>query len=306
MRNSCRLFTKYQVFIYPECAGECCVFHLQRIVPRLLFAVLVGLVLCSGYLLIKTFEIESKQQRFAALEVERLTLRTGLLSEARKLAEIRSQYDRVDDFNNKLKVMLNMAKDDEAAAALGGSGLVFAQASITPYNMRSLVRNMQRGTNSLSSDIMDAERVQQAVLRKMRHSKSILAWTPSVWPVKGRITSGFGRRNHPFDKKFRMHQGIDIVPPTGRGTPIHAPANGVVIFVGRKGYYGLIMKIRHYDDIVTKYAHLSKAAAKVGQIVSRDDVIAFVGNTGRSTGPHLHYEVLVGGSAKNPRRYILN
>ncbi len=304
--SRCQIFNKYQILIYSECADQCCALRLRRIVPRVFLVLLVGLLLSGGFLLFKAIEVQSMQQDLACLEREKLAQRSDLLVEARELSALRSEYDRVDVFNHKLKVMLNMDEYDEAEIALGGPNLAFTRTSITPYNIRSLVRNMQRGTESLWRDIFEAERVQQNVLREMRRNMSILAWTPSVWPVKGRITSAFGMRNHPFDKKFRMHQGIDIVPHSGRGTPIHAPANGVVIFSGSKGYYGLTLKIRHHNNVITRYAHLQRLAVKVGQTVSRDDVIAFVGNSGRSTGAHLHYEVLVNGKATNPRRYILN
>ncbi len=304
--SRCQIFNKYQILIYSECADQCCALRLNRIVPRVLLVLLVGLLLSGSFLLIKAIEVQSMHRNLARLERESLTQRSDLLVEARELSALRGEYDRVDTFNHKLKVMLNMDEADEEDLALGGSNLAFTRASITPYNIRSLVRNMQRGTKSLGRDIFEAERVQQNVFHEMRRNMSILAWTPSVWPVKGRVTSSFGMRNHPFDSRYRMHQGIDIVPYSGRGTPIHAPADGVVLFSGNKGYYGLTLKIRHYGNLTTKYAHLQRLAVKVGQTVSRGDVIAFVGNSGRSTGPHLHYEVLVNGKATNPRRYILN
>ncbi|MBU1249366.1 MAG: M23 family metallopeptidase [Proteobacteria bacterium] len=279
---------------------------MRRIVPRLVVAVMLGLIISGGFLGFKAMEIHHMGQDFMTQEQERLSLRTALLAQASELAGLRGKYDRVATFNNKLKVMLNMAEVSEAESALGGSNLAFARASITPYNMRSLVRNMQNGTESLDRDILDAERVQQTVLREMRHDMNILAWTPSVWPVKGRITSSFGMRNHPFDSHYRMHQGLDIVPSTGRGTPVLAPANGVVARIERKGAYGLTLLLRHFGGINTRYAHLRDVTVEEGQTVGRDEVIAHVGNSGRSTGPHLHYEVLVDGSARNPRGFILN
>ena len=96
------------------------------------------------------------------------------------------------------------------------------------------------------------------------------------------------------------------MPAGGRGTPIHAPANGVVIFTGWDGGFGLSLIIQHHGNISTRYAHLKSVDVKVGDAVRRDDVIARVGNSGRSTGPHLHYEVMVAGKPQNPQKYILN
>ena len=101
-----------------------------------------------------------------------------------------------------------------------------------------------------------------------------------------------------------MHKGLDISNRVG--TPVWAPARGTVTFVGTDGGYGTCVMIDHGNNIVTRYAHLQKALVREGQYVQRGDVIAALGNTGRSTGPHLHYEVIVGGIPVNPMRYILN
>lgn len=305
--SRCNLLTKYQILIYPDRAGDCCALRFRRIVPRIFFGLLFGLMITAGVLTYRIMDVKDMHIHYAASEAERIQLRQQILGEASELAKLRGQYAQVENFNHKLKVMLNMVEPQpEVDLAQGGPWLDFGRNDITPYSMRSLVRNMQRGANSLQSDIMQAERVQQTVLQEMRRNTTKLAWTPSVWPVKGRVTSYFGMRNHPFDKQSRMHQGLDIVPKTGRGTPVHAPANGVVTFAARKGYYGITLMIRHQGGVETKYAHLSKIAVKVGDTVSRDDVVAYVGNTGRSTGPHLHYEVRLHGKATNPKRYILN
>ncbi|MXQ07057.1 peptidoglycan DD-metalloendopeptidase family protein [Alphaproteobacteria bacterium GH1-50] len=121
---------------------------------------------------------------------------------------------------------------------------------------------------------------------------------PFGFPVRGsvRSTSGFGPR------WGRMHEGHDWAGP--KGTPIHATADGVVVFAGRQSGYGNLIKIRHEFGFETRYAHLSRIRVEVGQRVSRDERIGDMGNTGRSTGTHLHYEVLVGGKPVNPMKYI--
>ncbi len=302
-----QLLCNYHIKVYPENAGGYRSLRLAKAVPCLLLLFFSGLLLFDGLLAFEVLQAKKATYDYSVAEKERVLLRAKLLAEASELAELRREYLRVDELNRKLKVMLNMDFTEEFfPMAQGGAGLSFERSCITPYSMPTLARNMQRGVSRLESDMLEVERVQQAVLRQFRHNRNILDWTPSVWPVKGRITSGFGMRNHPFDKYSRMHQGIDIVPPAGRGAPIVAPANGKVIFVGRKDGYGLTLMIKHQGGLETKYAHLSKVAVKVGQIVERDDIVAFVGNTGRSTGPHLHYEVRLQGKAFNPKRYILN
>jgi len=127
---------------------------------------------------------------------------------------------------------------------------------------------------------------------------------PFGFPLKSsyRNTSGYGWRKHPTSGKMRMHDGADYASKTG--TPIYATGEGVVVHAGWAGGYGRVIKIRHAMGFETRYAHLSKIRVKKGQRVSRGDRIGDMGNSGRSTGPHLHYEVRIGGKSVNPTTYI--
>lgn len=125
---------------------------------------------------------------------------------------------------------------------------------------------------------------------------------PSIFPVQGRLTSNFGYRRDPFNGSSDFHPGQDIAAPTG--TPIMAPADGQVTFVGRKGGYGNFVVIDHGNGLVTRYAHLSSFQVSEKQMVRRGEVIGAVGSTGRSTGPHLHYEVMIGDQKVNPMDYM--
>lgn len=126
---------------------------------------------------------------------------------------------------------------------------------------------------------------------------------PSRAPVSAnRLTSGFGPRIHPILGGLRVHSGVDLAAATG--TPIRATADGVVSRAGWTGGYGLLVAIRHSNGMVTRYGHMSRVAVAPGTVVRKSDVIGFVGSTGRSTGPHLHYEVLVNGRAVNPMSYM--
>jgi murein DD-endopeptidase MepM/ murein hydrolase activator NlpD len=126
---------------------------------------------------------------------------------------------------------------------------------------------------------------------------------PSIWPVRGRLTSGVGYRAAPFGGSgSEFHSGIDISVPVG--TPIRATARGTISFSGFQGAYGNLVKINHGNGYETRYAHNSRLLVSVGDTVSKGDVIAHSGNTGRSTGPHLHYEVRFRGEVRNPLNYI--
>jgi murein DD-endopeptidase MepM/ murein hydrolase activator NlpD len=131
-----------------------------------------------------------------------------------------------------------------------------------------------------------------------------LSATPSIMPTKGWLTSAFARmRVHPILHETRAHEGIDLVAPAG--SPIEAPAKGKIVFAGWEAGYGNLVTIDHGFGVVTRFAHASRLLVKVGQTVKRGDRIALVGNTGLSTGPHLHYEVHVNGRPVDPRKFIL-
>ena len=133
--------------------------------------------------------------------------------------------------------------------------------------------------------------------------KSRLASTPSVWPARGWVTSDFGQRLDPYTAERVMHEGLDIAAPHGK--EVVAPSDGVIIFAGLEGGYGNVLVIDHGYGVKTRYGHLSKLEVKTGDHVKRGQVVGAVGNTGRSTGPHLHYEVRVNGIPENPRKFIL-
>lgn len=129
-----------------------------------------------------------------------------------------------------------------------------------------------------------------------------MAEAPNLWPVEGRITAGFGEREDPFNGEGAFHRGIDI--STSFGTPVRAPADGVVTFAGEENGYGRLIQVEHAQGISTRYGHLSAFAVTEGQRVTRGQVIGYVGMSGRSTGPHLHYEVWVHNSPVNPYKFL--
>ncbi len=129
-----------------------------------------------------------------------------------------------------------------------------------------------------------------------------LAATPSIWPTRGRVTSGFGMRRDPFGRGSKFHHGIDIAG--AYGTPVYATASGQVINASYRGGFGNLVIIRHGYGFETYYAHLSGFAVSTGQWVKRGQVIGYMGRSGTATGPHLHYEVHVNGVAVNPYRYL--
>ena len=130
----------------------------------------------------------------------------------------------------------------------------------------------------------------------------LLASLPSRWPVRGPINSDFGRRFSPWAPSAEFHGGLDIGAPVG--TEVHAPAPGRVVFAGRHPEYGITVILDHGRDTTSLYGHLSRLNVSLDQSVERGQMIALTGNTGRSSGPHLHYEIQVNGQSVNPHSYL--
>jgi murein DD-endopeptidase MepM/ murein hydrolase activator NlpD len=142
----------------------------------------------------------------------------------------------------------------------------------------------------------------RALEKLMARAGRMLTALPTRWPVRGAVNSEYGNRQSPWTNEREFHSGIDI--RAERGTPIYAPASGTVVHAGPAQDYGTAVVLDHGQDIRSLYGHLSKLSVEPGQRVVRGTVIGYTGNTGRSSGPHLHYEIMVKGHAVNPRAYL--
>jgi murein DD-endopeptidase MepM/ murein hydrolase activator NlpD len=156
--------------------------------------------------------------------------------------------------------------------------------------------------------LKDEAAIQEQYLRELNgivgERKAQWASTPSIWPVRGWVSSGFGRRISPFTGNDTMHGGLDISAPMR--TPVVAPAAGTVAFAGSEAGLGNTVSLSHGYGMRTTYGHMDRLKVKTGQSVKRGEILGWVGNTGLSTGPHLHYEVEVSGTAVDPLKYIID
>lgn len=154
---------------------------------------------------------------------------------------------------------------------------------------------------------IDPESAQSDTSKTMQNEKAAPADTqaaiPSIWPISGPVTSNFGWRNSPWDGGGELHQGIDIA--NNLGMPVVAAADGEVTTSGWIEGYGNLVEINHGNGIATRYGHNSQLAVGTGQHVKKGQVISLVGSTGKSTGPHLHYEIRINGTAVNPFKYLV-
>ena len=163
--------------------------------------------------------------------------------------------------------------------------------------------DLLKSLDDLDKKVKAQEQEARALKSYFEDQQALLASAPSIWPVRGWVTSDFSVRLDPYTGERVMHEGIDVA--AGLGTPVRAPSDGTVVFSGLEGGYGHVLVIDHGYGLKTRYGHLSRIDVKVGEKVKRGQFVAAVGNSGRSTGPHLHYEVRVNGVADNPRKFIL-
>ena len=225
-------------------------------------------------------------------------VRQNLDAMAIKLGEIQAQLTRLDALGERLasaagvrdvKFTENPGIGGTAPTRLPSQNLSLGDFS---EKLLSLSRQVENRNDMLG--VLEAQLFEQALKKKM---------LPTMMPVSAPFNaSGFGRRVDPFTGDYAMHEGIDFL--ADKGSPIVAAAAGVVVFAGFHPQYGYMVDIDHGNDLVTRYAHCSKLIIKEGDIVARGRKIGEVGSTGRSTGPHLHFEVRFRGAAQNPAKFL--
>lgn len=299
------LLGKYHIVIFKEGRGGSRNLRLRGWFGIIGFVLAALLVICNIWLWDRYTQSLKLESRLLEAEKTIEEQSTQLLSMAGKVRQVAEDIGRVRQFDAKLRLMMNLETDLTDVGRSGASAGEETAAAMLPLHRQALAaRRMHSFLRQLSDDVRLEEAAQQDLLRVLRENRDTLAAMPTIWPVAGFISSPFGGRFSSFTGRGEFHKGIDI---RGRpGTPVIAPAGGTVSFAGSDGAYGLSVEIRHGKTIVTKYAHLQRIAVREGQTVKRGELVGGVGSTGRSTGPHLHYEVKLGGVHVNPMRYILN
>ena len=241
----------------------------------------------------------------AGLREENAQLRSQVLLVQEKVAHITATLDRVERFDAKLRTAVSTLQDPERGLAIGPVGTAepdLAPASPAPASGQG-VQGLPGKLGSLATEASKQEQSLRELQEYFDDQRSLLASTPSVWPTRGWVTSDFGTRLDPTSADRQMHEGLDIATPHGQA--VQSPSDGVVVFNGVEGGYGKVLVIDHGYGVKTRYGHLSEVFVKQGDRVKRGERVAAVGNTGKSTGPHLHYEVRVNGVPENPRKFIL-
>ena len=238
----------------------------------------------------------------AETERNRSFVQQNLNAMAVKLGEMQAQLTRLDALGERLSSLAGFRPQEfrfSEAPGLGGASPTLMppqNLSLADFSdkLSSLSRNVESRNDMMG--VLESQLFEQAVKKKMM---------PTMMPVSAPYNaSAFGRRVDPFTGQWAMHEGIDFLADAG--SPIAAAAAGVVVFAGFHPQYGYMVDIDHGNDLVTRYAHCSKLFVKEGDVVQRGRKLGEVGSTGRSTGPHLHFEVRYRGAAQNPAKFLVS
>ena len=237
-------------------------------------------------------------------------LRENLDAMAQKVGEMQAKIVKLEALSERVSGMAGLKPEDlRVSPSPGADGAASAPVAaragrggpFVPAGSPS-IQHLDEWIASLDSQADERADVFTLIESRLLEKRLSASLVPSAAPVSGPVGSGFGFRIDPFTGRGALHTGLDF--PAEIGTPITAAAGGVVVTVETHPAYGNMVEIDHGNSLVTRYAHTSKILVKQGDIVRRGQVIALVGTTGRSTGPHLHFEVLVGGVPQNPEKFL--
>ena len=263
------------------------------------------LVLFMSYLSYDYIHIRREQAELNRLKQQTAEQRRQIDGLVSKVDQFAVKMDELRQVDQKIRIMAKLVVGKNKDQLLGIGGPVSEEnrlRSKVVADDQAMISEIGRRVELLMDDAALRERSFTDLLVFLQRKKSLLAATPSVWPVLGWVTSEFGKRLSPFGSEPEFHKGIDIA--TRAGTPVHAPADGIVAEVAYRHDLGQMVRIDHGHGISTLFGHLSRAIVRNGTTVRKGDRIGLVGNTGRSTGSHLHYTVNMNGVAVNPRKYL--
>ncbi len=267
---------------------------------------LAGIFILSLYLVYEYNDAKDKVWELQSVREELMQQKAQVQNFALNMLDYKRQMFLLRDLDTKLRRVVSLGPRDRAQQVLGIGGPdelgIQNLATMGEKKQEEALKEMHQELSQLKGAASRQEASLQMLIEYFEDKRSLYASTPSVWPVRGWITSPFGNRTSPFSGILKFHEGLDIAAQTG--TPVMAPADGVIIKAGFSTGYGNMVEISHGYGIKTIFAHNSRLNVKAGQRVRRGDVISYVGDSGSSTGPHLHYEVRLNGLPVNPVKYM--
>jgi murein DD-endopeptidase MepM/ murein hydrolase activator NlpD len=279
---------------------------ISKSVIKSVFLSLAAVLVLSLYLIYEYNDVKGKVSELQSVREELMQQKAQVQDFALNLLDYKRQMFLLRDLDTKLRRAVSLGPRDKAQQVLGIGGPdelgLQNLTSMGEKKQAEALKEMHQELTQLKGAASKQETSLQMLIEYFEDKRSLYASTPSVWPVRGWVTSPFGNRTSPFSGILKFHEGMDIAAQTG--TPVVAPADGVVIKAGFGTGYGNMVELSHGYGIKTVFAHNSRLNVKAGQRVKRGDVISYVGDSGSSTGPHLHYEVRLNGLPVNPVRYL--
>lgn len=292
----------YTVLVLPDASSEIRTFHIAK---RLLVALAAAASLVFVAFLFFIYQAVSLNGHM--LELRKLRLAANQqASLMQKTSRLETGLAALREFDLRLRTAAGLEMKENSFLATGGADTLSSRTLMVAAvaHQAPPTDNLPMELDRLSHEMNSRTRSFQELIDQLEAKRSVLASTPTIWPVKGWLTAGFGYRRSPFTGLRQMHEGVDI--SNSVGTPVIAPADGMVSYAGPLGGFGNVISIDHGHSISTFYAHLQQHKVSQGRRIKRGDLIALVGTTGRATGPHLHYEIQVNGSPVNPSKYVID
>ena len=301
------LFEKTTIFLVPQGTNNVRQFRVSRLLSFFFVLFFLSFSTLFFWIIHDYQALKAQIPRLAQLKRANRLKEKQFIFLSKRIDQINHRIGKLKEFDRKLKVMVSFETEEEKAqvGGLGGSDPTLSDPGhIMGKAHKELVLSMHRSLDILDNEVALVEKDKSGIHKFLEKQKTLLASTPSIWPTRGWVTSRFGYRMSPFTGRREFHKGIDIA--ARKNAPVIVSADGIVESIGWNRGYGRLMTVRHGYGIITRYAHLQKTLVKRGQYVKRGDTIALVGNSGVTTGFHLHYEVHLNRVAVNPYRYILN
>ncbi|MBN1572348.1 MAG: peptidoglycan DD-metalloendopeptidase family protein [Deltaproteobacteria bacterium] len=290
----------YTVIIVPERASTLFKLKFSNHSLYILTALILATFIISGYMFYNYIDVRSRYVEMGDLSEQNRQLKEELKGFEKTYETLSARMDKIKGFDEKIRDLADIDEYTEEKTLFGIGGPIPGGKEKSSLDDRTsaLFDELNSEIERLSEVANHEEQSLNELLSFLEEQENLLASTPSIWPTRGFVTSGFGFRGR------RMHEGLDIANRVG--TRINASADGIVIFAGIRSGYGKFLIIDHGYGISTCYGHLNSIDAREGQRLKRGERLGTIGNTGRSTGPHLHYEVRINGVPVNPVNYILN
>ena len=300
--------SKIQVMLVPEDEGSVRSFWIPRNYMQLCVAVLTGgALLCLGSA-VAYYEFWKGRQAIEIVSTQNEVLREHLEDTGTRLAQVAEDVAQSESLEQEARLLAGLEPLDGDTRRLGVGGPVIdanVRPSLGDPTLNAQIERQEDLLGELERRVAFQKQSYRETLDILRDQRETLDRTPTISPLRDlhTLTSGFGWRVDPFTGERAFHRGLDLRAPSG--SPVYATAAGKVVWVGPRGDFGLTVTIDHGDGLLTQYSHLASIEVEENTDIERGFVIGTVGSTGRSTGPHVHYEVLKDGIARDPRKYIL-